>query len=732
MKWNKSLRLVSHCFVILLFLQVGCSFVDSNSGSPNREGEAPKWEQGKTANLLGAHARLRKLSLHIRGLSPSSEEYDNLESSISQGLGNKFFNDTLERYLKSPQHLGKMIERLEDLFGVRLNTLPAEKYFHEIPSKIKDITFDINSMDLLFRKVIHENTDWNTLFTAREYQILYPSLTLYNRPSDLGFLNAIKTDLPPSSDGLLRIRDKDEFQGSPIPIERSLMPVNFVEKDIRVAGAFTTSRFMSRYNTTLLNKNRKRAAALFRILLCDNMKPIIQDNEDISDLLAKAFPRTEQNPSPIIRSAEMKHGTEQTCMSCHQKLDPMGQTFRTSGNVLSSEAAPGALTYPTNDNKMVHVPVSGLGELVDTVTQQQEYAQCQVRHFWNWFIGKDIPLSYSRLEDLRLEFERVKRKPSDFVTYLVQQKEFLQDVSGTFSRDVTFAQIRPIMKQCASCHSGASNSLPNFENLPFGRTKQAHKTWIERIIVALDLAGSGAQAAMPPANSGWVLKKEEMQDFRNWINDGARDDNGLKTIEDGAVQRLPKPPTSSNTKTGIFGYAGLRYLSAMDLLRTIEQKFPNGWNGEFCVSNMDPKVLGFFNAETQEPTLQGPSLAFIKWLSKCLLEISKSEFVKIKADNKSFEKYLGKKVLESIAGTPQEDLIKNADKFAWKKVSPEIQSAIALHLVQDFIGRDTATDESELVEKALMMTKDSGDKMTTEALQLIILAAALNDEFLTY
>ena len=59
--------------------------------------------------------------------------------------------------------------------------------------------------------------------------------------------------------------------------------VSFAENDLRLAGALTTPLFFSRYATTGINKNRRRAAAIFRIFLCDKMTAAIPAMETIDD-----------------------------------------------------------------------------------------------------------------------------------------------------------------------------------------------------------------------------------------------------------------------------------------------------------------------------------------------------------------------------------------------------------------------------------------------------------------
>ncbi len=680
--------------------------------------------QKKAGILLSPQARLRKLSLHVRGAPPTLDEYEALKTAMNKGDVSNFFKAKVSAYINSPEHLGKMIDRLDELFGVRVSPkYLVEKYFWEIPEKIYFSEIDYNSMDLLFQRVVKENLDWNYLFTAKEYRLLNPPQIHFGHISDLGFYNVIRPDLPPSSDGTVRVpNDQDPSS------EKTFLALVFAANDARVAGAFTTSRFTTRYNTTLLNKNRKRAAAMFRILLCDDMKPLIPADEDITDIVNKSFPKPENVPPQTVLNDEIKHGSQQSCFACHQKLDPMGEVFRMTGNVLGAEQSPGALVYPTTRGELINVPVQGIGQATQAATEQIEYKNCQVRRFWDWFIGKDIPLNQTRLQELTTEFERLNHKPNDFAAFLVQQPEFQIDHSGTFSRDVTFSEVKPILKQCTLCHTGITDkNIPSFEALPFGGDSDTHKLWLGKIIAALDLKGDGASAIMPPRNSGWILSTEERQGLQDWISAGAQDENGKRTSEDKI------PFTAGEKKTGVFGYASLRYVASADILRVFSQRFPHGWDdGSLCTTHIDQKAMGYFNPANQEPFLKGPSLAFVKWFTKCLLDVSEAEFKKIKSQNLDFDRYLGEAVLKKIKNTPFEDLRKNADSFPWVNISSEIQISIISHMIEDTIGWQVAGRQNEISDKILKAIGTLENPMATQGFQEALLVIMLQDEFLTY
>ncbi len=715
----------------LLVLISGCSFFPSsherNNNSPNNE------EQNKIeVKLLSPQARLKKLSFHLRGVSPSLEEYDQLENNLSsKEQMESFFKNKTTVYLQTPEHLGRMIERLDELFGVELIDM-TENIYNNIPEKLTDDHFNLNSMDLLFRKVIKNNLSWDALYTNKEYEIVYPAFASFNRPSDLGFFNAVKPSLPPSSDGIIR-RGDDSYSGS--DIVRGLLRAQFDPKDERIAGAFTTSRFLSRYNTTLLNKNRKRAAALFRILLCDDMKPTIAADEDVSDLLIKSFPKSNSDRNPIF-SDNIRHGTVQSCMVCHQKLDPMGETFRTAGNVLSPEYSEGALFYPAEGGRTVNIPARGVGHLTEAVIEQPEYVQCQVRHFWNWFVGKDKALTSEQLFTLTQEFERLQRKPNDFISYLLQTKQFQEDESNSFSHAANFSQVQPLFSRCTNCHNGVINraAIPSFTKMPFGGTLENHKKWIDKIAHSLDLAGNGSARNMPPVEAGWKLSIIDRDNIRNWINQGAPDENGLRSVDGFSIPNVDEKPDVEKKSAG-FGHYGLRYIAANDMQRLWRQKFPLTVKSPLFSSincTLDRKAFGYFNPSTIEPFYPGPSITYVKTLSKCILEFSKAEFEIIKNDKLKYDNFLGQKALAMLINTPYEDLRTHAHAFAWTKIPSEIRSEIANHLVQSFVGKNVALREKEIVQQALNATEGIAQDTATEAMQRILLTAILQDEFLTY
>jgi hypothetical protein len=457
---------------------------------------------------------LRKLSFHLRGQSPDPAEYTALKEAQRDGTAKKYLDAKVTEYLAAKGHVEKMTFRLEELFRLRPGTNPVQD---ETAPRTPVPYEKRNALNLLFRSLAAENLSWDTLLTGKSYS-LFPKLEQdFMRISDLAFMYSLApTVLPPP--GKDRVSDDDGL----VPIALS-----FKAADTRIAGALTTSRFFGRYGTTELNKNRRRAAAVFDIFLCDPMAAVVppppSDKGPIAD---KAFPDTSRVTEDEIRRMTArgdKHGTDMACAQCHYKLDPMGQTFLTSPFTLSPIPSAGRLVY--KDKKtgvLVDRPGLGLGEVAQAITEQRAYVDCQVGYFWKWFIGSDRELTDARRAQLVKAFNDRGRKTNDFIAYLVREPEFRQLDLRTPTQ-IRADGIKTIMKNCTSCHSA---KIPDFASWPIGGDPTKMRYWVDRIAVRMDLSGDGANRTMPPAWSSWQPSNDEMQKLKAWIKDGAPNESG--------------------------------------------------------------------------------------------------------------------------------------------------------------------------------------------------------------
>jgi hypothetical protein len=480
------------------------------------------------SQTLSDASYLRKLSLHIRGTKPTRDEYDQLRQTRGEAEKNSFFEQFTNNLLASKGHQGRMQFRLAERF--RLQTPERDLKAYEdgdkwgnhdggqsISGKVRDSLID------LFSRIARDNLSWDELLTGKSYTA-YPSI--YSKyeieDTDFSFYKNVHAKLK-NIDKKRRIeraflppRKGNPSSGYTDPTDVPIK-IEFAKDDLRIAGALTTRRFLSRYNTTGLNKNRRRAAAVFKIFLCDAMIPAISDKEDrthefLDATFARDFEVTANELSGEV-TEQQRHGTDPQCMACHSKLDPLGRAFQALGNTMHPRPFGGHLYFKRSSHSTVFLKGRGIGDLAKAISQQPEYEQCQVQWFWDEFIGVDIPLSNQRKNELVLEFNRVNRRTNDFISILVKQPEFRSKPRA--KGFITFSQVQPLLKRCDSCHAGMEE-IPLFAS----PSTPLDNDWQKNILDRLN-RGDNDDLQMPQdLKETW--RGSDIQLIKQWILDGAR------------------------------------------------------------------------------------------------------------------------------------------------------------------------------------------------------------------
>jgi hypothetical protein len=484
---------------------------------------------------------LRKASLHIRGFAPTADEYQELADIRVPEARAQFIEAKVTEYLRSKWHENRMVFRLSERFRIRTPSLNSEnpEIAHALPKDYPIFfTPGPDALTDLFARVARENLSWDELFTGKSYN-LYPQTLQKSAPfnygpsSDFGFYRAVKADIsiPFESTGAVDSSTLDQKEAS----ADFVLPISFAADDARVAGALTTPRFVGRYSTTAINKNRRRAAAVFDIAFCDTMIPSIANggsdrkHEFLDKGFAKNFIVTDQDIAKVTGvSANARHGTDSDCMACHMKLDPMGRTFQISGLALNPVASPGALVLVRPGKQIFMQKVKGLGDLGEAITKQPEYEDCQVTYFWNQFIGNDVALTRNRKNSLIEKFNQVGRKTNDFIKALVLSDDFA--VVPKTDGLVPFSAVKPLLKRCDSCHND-EGTIPPFSSLPIGfsETKKENQEWLQNMNKRLNLPDSNKDKMPKDWRANW--SDDDINLVKNWIRGGAADDDGNPMFE---------------------------------------------------------------------------------------------------------------------------------------------------------------------------------------------------------
>ncbi len=442
---------------------------------------------------LGPERTLRKLKMRLIGNDQlTTEESQAAQTSFpNTATWSAFLNQKAKEYLAHPNHIERMNYRLEALFRINTHYFPVEysndDRFAEVRQKY--LTETNNSTNALFKRIVERNESWDQLFTASEF-----------KPGQFDATEAL--DKMPSSEsvGFTVLFPQYVSNGTWLKLP---------DGDRRGAGAFSTTRVLSRYGASATNENRRHSAAVLNVALCENLAPAFVPsapgtniNKEALTNFTSLFPEVPNQPAigtaptltmeEIINLANHQHGTEAACMVCHEKLDPIAHAFGPAGTRQPPPlTARGGIFFreiegPPSDKRDLQ-----LGQVMDELLKRPDYASCQVSHFWKWIMGNTVTLSSEKKAQLVKVFNgevpsndgsSVARRPNDFIRHLALEKEFMTDQTAAYRASmnpvgppaVSYNQVQPLMAKCNICHRPAVD----FSVRPIGGTEEEDKNWI--------------------------------------------------------------------------------------------------------------------------------------------------------------------------------------------------------------------------------------------------------------
>ncbi len=475
---------------------------------------------------------LTKLSKSIKGIPPTLAERQALEKLSSASDIDTYMKGRISEYLQSPSFELKFKDKIDELFRFTAEKSTESQYFA-----------GHSSYDYLVQDLIHNNQSWDQLLLNKKYKVNSNDSVRYRYSlTELDFYHMLTNQVPAIPDAATTLSEQIHRydHGS---VSDTLLNFNFDDSDLRMAGVLTTPRFLTRYVDTALNKNRRRASAVFRVFLCDSMVPAIPAKTEDSEKtdFNVLFPGNNQSHGAGMDPGAMGnadlHGAQADCRACHYKLDPMGQTFALSAGAMSPFPSPGALTFKSMISlKDINMPVAGVGELAKNITQQDDYVHCQVKHFWDWYVGTDAPMNQKMENDLAQKFNEVGRRPKDFISYLVSLDIFKERPQILSEAQILARRVVPIFKNCNSCHQLPTkddmNGMDTWDltEMPYGNTPEDKTKAIRKISKALGVGAGNLKQKMPPPDSTYKLSDDDYLLLKRWIEKGAPDFTGMPQV----------------------------------------------------------------------------------------------------------------------------------------------------------------------------------------------------------
>jgi hypothetical protein len=556
------------------------------------------------AKSLNPAETLRKLSYVLTERPPSADDFARLEGLSDEQLQD-FLVERARVYLETEESQQVLIDRVKALF--RMRVLDTGFFNAASPN---------NAFDSTLKRVIQANEPWRNLLLSQDYTISH-EISFFSG-SDLLFFQFIFYE--ELQDILFEALANRESNTSMLESSKtSQLSAHTEEQRAQLAGVITTQRFFKRYPTTKVNKDRSRAAALFRVFLCDDMKPVVLTNDEEDNELLKKSLLAAHSGDDQFQSIEDQHGSDPQCMSCHYKLDPMAQVFNGSGAILNAFASHGAVVYKDSLGEEINEPVQGFQELAQALVRQPDFKSCQVRHFWNWIIGRDVPLTREKREELVEIYDRVDGRPRDFITQLIQRPEFTRHQPLQES-DIRFSHVRPILQRCDTCH--LQEPLAPILGDVYPYTLWDNVSVIEEIIqqTALHIGGQGAK--MPPASAGWTLRAREKDRLLAWVKNGARDNDGHIYYTQGeyyeSVQQASYIEGFQDELIPTFSHTFRRILARQALPNSLESLY-SGFHPSLCsIGVFDVNTLGFPDPVSGLPLFSYFSPNFLFWWMGCL------------------------------------------------------------------------------------------------------------------
>lgn len=527
------------------------------------------WAQEATAPTY--ERTLRRASMRLTGIPYRA----NINTAPVQTA--EAYREQLIEFFKSPRFPIKMTNYVEELFGLSVRAAGSSNHTES------------EAFNRLVQKIFRDDLSWDLLLTSHELSVKVPMSDIGSDGSDYALLREL---MKPEFDAVRPASKTDEVAKE--------VTAKMKQAQQQVAGAITTERFFRRYGTNVTNRNLGRAAAVFRIFLCDEMTPVILASEkENQSLLALALG---EKPAAVVHSKAneiSRHGSDPSCQSCHYKLEPVAKSFAGSGDRLSSSPVPSNLVFRRAGGEMVKVPTNGIGELARAITQQPEYASCQVRHFWDWMIGTDVPLTAERQAALVRIFEANGRRPRKLIAHLLTSPEFVNGGSSK-SISITAAHVLPILKRCDQCHEGEALA-PSLSLI-----NQWTPDVLMKMANAIDVEDLKPKGVMPPASSKWQLTGEEKSTLLLWLKQGAKTDDGKAHLSAQQIAQLPdgrKLPALKSRPT-TFDFTSSRFVRNYDYIALLESLV--GGQGNENSQTFDPRSANYYDVPYRGPMMRDP------------------------------------------------------------------------------------------------------------------------------
>ncbi len=479
------------------------------------------------AQELPPHVFMHKVSMRLVGRPPTLAEKALLSKTMKPGCASvtcldDFFRSFIREKMKAPEFYAIAYSKVTERFGYKS---PSSSALSQIIKTGVDGGGASEGRDfMLVYRTFKENAPIDDLFTS---QIVtdptYPDLSAANPGFERFSIDVSRMPRPPQQSNYEFLLENGSTVNS-TQFNLSGHP--------NIAGLFSSTRFLLRYWNSPINRNRKRAAAFFRVMLCDSMSPALErETQREKELrLALGISDEQYSADELVKIHLNKHANQKDCAVCHDRLDPIGRTMRPLEVGVSGVSFKGQLRFANSLSENAEIEVSNFHDLAVKTTKQSKYIDCQTNWMIETFLGKDLGLPPLRFTEFFKTVEKNKRRVKSTIEELLMLPEFRGLVPKVIE-PASLVAAKTVLSNCTECHANLFRERP-----------EQIKARLSRISVCLDLLNDGKQLAMPPSDHYWLPSDADLRSVKEWIKQGGPLSDDVKLYDSNEVTRVLSPP----------------------------------------------------------------------------------------------------------------------------------------------------------------------------------------------
>ncbi|MBC7741744.1 MAG: DUF1588 domain-containing protein [Bdellovibrionaceae bacterium] len=473
---------------------------------------------------------LNKITQRLVGSWPQPTDYENLQKEMRNknctavSCLEEFFRGYIKEKMNRPEFYALFYAEVTERMGYKS---PGSAFLSQIIQGGQDFNDPSTGRDFaLTYRTLKENRSFDDLFTSQLItDPVYKTGDVSVRNGNLDLFSIDTSGLSGGGQQSGSYNIELENGQTNAAAEYNLKNHN------NVSGLFSTRKFLLKYWTSPINENRKRAAAFFRIMMCDSMSPALERETQKEKENRIAMGRSdEQVIRDDLKAIHVnKHASQKDCAACHDRLDPIGRTFRGLELGVSNEAFRGNLRYFGATNNLVDIPVTQFHDLTVKTTAVPKYLDCQTNWLIETFLGKDLNLPPTRFSEVVTNIEKRKRRLKDVIEDLLMIPEF-RGLRAKVVEPPSLVAAKVVLNNCTECHSNTFSLRP-----------EQMKTRLSRVAVCLDLPNNAKDPQMPPSDHWWQPSGQELTAIKNWLQEGAPIGDNVQLFDKSEVNQLMTP-----------------------------------------------------------------------------------------------------------------------------------------------------------------------------------------------